>query len=132
MATPKNKVSGVPGTDPTLPSVEWIDDSGKKHYLCFTFQAIAVAQKVLRDEGVDCNILFALEDFQHTDSIRIPALLYAALIPNEPKITYAEAQALITMKNYGKAHVAVVRAYVVSVGGVDPVGDEKENPKQPE
>jgi hypothetical protein len=129
MASPKNKVSGVPGTDPTLPRVE-IELGGKKYFLCFTFAALAIAQKRLRDAGIDCNILHAL-DLSAMDITRVVPLLFAALITYKPDITYPEAEALVTLKNLGKVFEGIASAYVASLG--EPDAEEAiANPEQPE
>jgi len=109
----KSKVAGVPGTDPTLPRAE-IKLGAESYYLCFNFGAIAIAQKSLRDIGVEVNLLHAL-DLSNMDAINLVPLLYAALITYQPKITLDKVTSLVTLKNLSIIFRGIGDAYVASL-----------------
>lgn len=123
------KIAGNPEIDPTLPKIE-IKLDGKSYFLCFTFGALALAQAHLKAAGIDCNLLHAL-DLTSVDPIRLPLLLYAALITHQPTMTVAEATALVTMKTLGPIYEGVIKAYGASLA--DPVTEDvKADPSQPD
>lgn len=123
------KISNHPELDPTLPKTEL--KLGKQTYLlCFTFKALAVAQKNLRDIGVEVNLLHAL-DLSNMDAEKLVPLLYAALITHQPKITPLEVTALVTFKNLGSVFEALAAAYGASLA--DPSDeDAKADPTKAE
>lgn len=125
MSKVKVTVAGVPGTDPVLPRTE-LRIGKETYYLCFTFRAIAVAQKTLRDAGIDCNLLQSL-DLTNMQADRLVPLLYASLITYKPKITLDEVFAMVTFRNLGKVFEAITGAYIASLS--DP--DEEEGKADP-
>jgi len=125
----KVKVAGVPGTDPTLPRIEF--KRGKEiFYLCFNFRALAIAQRNLRLAGVDCNLLQAL-DLSGMDAERIVPVFYATLITHQPDITYEQVWGLIDLSNLGKVFSVIAEAYVASLAESSDT-DAKADPTQPE
>lgn len=107
------KISERPELDPTLPKTEL--KLGKQTYLlCFTFKALAVAQKNLRDIGVNVNLLHAL-DLSNVDAEKLVSLLYAALITHQPEITPLEVTGLVTFRNLGSIFDAIAQAYAASL-----------------
>jgi hypothetical protein len=126
----KLKIAGNPAIDPTLPKIER-EFNGKKYYLCFTFGALAIAQKGLREAGSDCNILRSM-DLSTPDATVFGPLLYASLVTFQPTITLAEAEVLIDLKNMGYVYESLVKAYVASMSEPEPDEKKSENPDQPE
>lgn len=107
------KISNHPELDPTLPKTEL--KLGKQTYLlCFTFKALAVAQKNLRDIGVQVNLLHAL-DLSNMDAEKLVPLLYAALITHQPTITPTEVVGLVTFRNLGSIFEKLAEAYGASL-----------------
>ena len=123
------KVAGNPAIDPTLPKIE-IALGKETYYLCFTFGALAVAQKGLRDAGIDCNLLHAL-DLSNMDPLKLVPLLYAAMITHQPKISYETVNSLVTLKNMGSIFEGIAHAYGASLADHSDE-DVKANPNQPE
>ena len=123
------KIPEHPELDPTLPKVEL--KIGKQTYLlCFTFQALALAQKNLREIGVNVNLLHAL-DLSTMDAEKLIPLLYAALITHQPKITPNEVVKLVTFKNLGLIFEKLAEAYGASLA--DPSDeDAKADPDKAE
>jgi hypothetical protein len=99
--------------DPTLPRVE-LKLGKETYFLVFTFKALAIAQKGLRDIGVEVNLLHAL-DLSNMDAEKLIPLLYAALITHQPKITPAEVTELVTFKNLGTIFEKIAEAYGASL-----------------
>lgn len=126
------KISEHPELDETLPATEL--KLGKNTYsLCFTFKALAVAQKNLRNIGVQVNLLHAL-DLSNMDAEKLVPLLYAALITHQPKITPDDVIALVTFRNLGSIFDSIAQAYAASLA--DPETDakgkgESSDPTQP-
>ncbi len=123
------KIAGNPEIDPTLPKIE-IKLGKETYYLCFTFGALALAQKNLRDVGVDVNLLHAL-DLSTMDALRLVPLLYAALLSHQPKITLDKVTSLVTIKNLGMIFEGIAAAYGASLADPSP-DDVKPDPTQPE
>jgi hypothetical protein len=123
------KIAGNPEIDPTLPKIEM--KLGKDtYYLAFTFGALALAQKNLRDIGVECNLLHAL-DLSTMDALRLVPLLYAAMLSHQPKITIDKVTALVTIRNLGAIFEKIAEAYGASLA--DPSDEDvKADPDQPE
>jgi hypothetical protein len=122
------KIAGNPEIDPTLPKVD-IKLGSETYYLCFTFGALSLAQKNLRDIGVECNLLHAL-DLSSMDALRLVPLLYAALLSHQPKITLEKVATLVTFKNMGMIFEGLARAYGASLAETSPE-DVKPDPEQP-
>lgn len=111
--------------DQTLPQIE-LKLGKQTYYLCFTFAALSMAQKNLRDIGVQCNLLHAL-DLSNMDAERFVPLLYAAMITHQPKITPIEVTRLVSFKNLGTIFEALANAYGASLA--EPDEDVKESKK---
>jgi hypothetical protein len=112
------KVANVPGTDPTLPLVP-ITLDGKKYHLVYSFAALALAQKNLREQGVIVNLLHCL-DLSNMDAERVVPLLYAAMITDTPKITVEAVIKLVTIRNLGAIFEGIANAYSASLADPDP------------
>lgn len=123
------KVSGIPGTDPTIARVDIVLD-GETYFLAFTFKALAIAQKHLRLIGYECNLLQAL-DLRNIDAEKFIPLLYAAMITNQPSIELDKVADLVTIDNFGIIFNKLVEAYGASIAKPS-AEDEKPNPNQPE
>ena len=107
------KVAKNPAIDPTLPKVEIILD-GKTRYLCFTFGALALAERKLREQGITANLLHAL-DLSNLDASRVVPLLFAALITHSPNVTIEEVISLVTLRNLGTIFEGIATAYGASL-----------------
>jgi hypothetical protein len=123
------KIAGNPEVDPTLPKIE-IKLGGDRYFLCFTFGALSLAQKNLRDIGVECNLLHAL-DLSTMDALRLVPLFYAALLSHQPKITLDKVTSLVTFRNMGMIFEGITQAYGASLAEPSP-DDVKPDPDQPE
>jgi hypothetical protein len=122
-------VAGNPAIDPTLPKVE-LTLGKKTYFLCFTFEALALAQSILRDNGIDCNLLQSL-DLTILQADRLVPLLYAALITHDPTISLEEVFKLVKFRTLAKVFEAIVLAYGASMA--DPDEDAAPtDPKLPE
>ncbi|MCU1251531.1 MAG: hypothetical protein JWQ49_4560 [Edaphobacter sp.] len=128
MAKPE-KIAGNPEIDPTLPKIE-IKLGKETFFLCFTFGALALAQKNLRSIGVDCNLLHAL-DLSSLDASQLVPLLYAAMISHQPKISVDKVISLVTIENLGLIFDGIAHAYGASLADPSPE-DVKPDPNQPE
>lgn len=106
--------------DPTIPAVE-LQIGKDRYYLAFTFRALAIAQKSLRDVGVQCNLLHAL-DLSNLDAEKLVSLLFAALITHQPKITPEQVADLVTFRNMGLIFEKLAEAYGASLA--DPTTNE--------
>jgi hypothetical protein len=111
-------VAGNPAIDPTLPKVE-LKLGNKTYFLCFTFKALALAQTILRNNGIDCNLLQSL-DLTALQADRLVPLLYAGLITHMPEITLEEVFELVLFRNMHLVFEAVVLAYGASMAEPDP------------
>jgi hypothetical protein len=124
-----SKTARKPAADPTLPHIEILLD-GTKYDLCFTFGALALAQKQLRVQGIIVNLLHAL-DLSSLDAERVVPLLYAALITHQPDISIEAVAKLVTMRNLGNIFEGVAKAYGESLAEPSPE-DVKPDPTKPE
>jgi len=104
-----SKVAKNPVVDPTLPKVT-ITLGGVEYHLCFTFGAFATAAAKLRQAGITCNLLHAL-DLSNMDADRVVPLLYAALITHHPSIAPEEVAKLVTFRNLGSIFEGIAKAY---------------------
>lgn len=124
MSKKSNKIADNPALDPTLPDVS-ITLKGKPYSLCFTYGALALAERKLSDEGQKCNLLEAL-DLRNLGADRLPIVFFASLITAHPSITLAEVTGLITMKNFPDIFSKVVEAFVASMS--EPKSEDESNP----
>lgn len=112
-----SNVAGVPGLDATLPDVSLII-GGKTRQLCFDFSAICTVERL-----TGLNLLKSAVSEVSATNLR--ALLYAALLRDDPTLTLEEVSKWITMKNVGVIHQALVTAWFGSVEDADQDADEQ-------
>lgn len=122
-----NKLQGKPVE---LPDAAAMAIDGVDYFPVFTYRAILEAKRILRRDGISINLLQALDAVKDLDADTLPALWYAALLSNHPKITYREAEAMITMHNFTSIYIAVCGAYAASVK--EPGGKQENPPAEPE
>jgi hypothetical protein len=109
----KLKIANNPEVDPTLPKVQ-LTLGGETYFLCFTFGALALAEAKLRANGIECNMLHAL-DLSSLDANRVVPLLYAAMITHDPAIKFENVAALVTLRNLGSIFEGITAAYAASL-----------------
>jgi hypothetical protein len=126
------KIAKNPEHDSTLPKTE-LKLGKETFYLCFTFAALSLAETQLRRQGVECNLLKAL-DVRDLDATKLSTLLYAGLITHKPEITYEEVLKLITFKNMFSIPDRITTAYAAALADSadDDAKDGKADPTQPE
>ncbi len=112
------KIAGNPEVDPTLPKIE-IKLDGKSYFLCFTFEALAMAQAKLRAQGITVNLLHAL-DLSNMDAERVVPLLYAALMTHKADITPVQVAKMVTLRNLGTIFEGIAQAYGASLAAPSP------------
>lgn len=103
----KHSVAGKPGSDPTLPNVS-LKLGGHEYHLAFSFNSIALVEK---ETGI--NLLKA--SLGEISAVTLRALLWAALLPENPDFTIERVGDLITMRNAAVAHQALVTAWFGSI-----------------
>ena len=121
MAPRKTTVAGIPGSDPTLPSVP-LELHGKKFHLAFDFNAIATAESL-----TGLNLLGKM-DLQNLNAVQYRALLYSTLLKKHPEITLDEVGAMINLATLPAITVALVHAWT----GSQPEVIEQDKPNPPE
>jgi hypothetical protein len=121
-----NKTVANTALDPTLPKTE-IELKGKKYFLCYDFNAIAVAENL---SGI--NMLTAI-DFQKLDAGKLRALLFAALLKLQPELTLEAVGDLMPLPTmFGELATALAACYY-GANSVDGIREEApENPATPE
>jgi hypothetical protein len=124
-----SEVAGVPGVDPTMPRVP-LKIGKETLYLCFTLEAIARAQSILRANGFECSLIQAL-DFSTLQADNIVPLLYAGLITHKPEITLEEIFKIVKFRHIPKVLEAIVLAYGESMAEPDEDADPVD-PNEPE
>jgi hypothetical protein len=128
MMSKKVIVAGNPAVDPTLPKIQ-IKLGKESYFLCFTFEAIALAQAELKKIGVDVNLLHCL-DLSSMDALKLVPFFYASLITHQPKITVDSVAKLVTLKNMGMIFEGIAAAYIASMA--EPSDEDvKADPDQP-
>ena len=100
---------------------------GKEYHLLFSFRALEVAEMKLAAEGHNVNMLLQL-DMRAVGANRLPVLLFAALVSKHPEITFAEAKALINLRNSLAIHNAVVDAYIAGMAEPKKAQDKESDP----
>jgi len=103
----RKTVAGVPGKDPTLPSVA-IELQGNTYHLAYDFNAICAYE-----DHVGENLLIAFEPDQLT-SKKLRALLWAGLLKENPDLTLQQAGALFAFPDMGRVTEAVAKALTAS------------------
>jgi hypothetical protein len=119
-----SKVAHVPEVDPTLPKVE-LTLAKQTYHLCFTFDALAVAESEFRKRGIKVNLIEAL-DLSSLGASQMAPLLYAALITHDPEITIDQVSKLVTFRDLAKIFNAIIKAYEASLA--EPDKDDKAAP----
>ena len=99
-----------------------------KFELLFDFESVALAEEL-----TDRPLLTGLD----TRSINTPkistiqAMLFACLLPKQPKTSLADAKLLVTRKNFRAVWSSVLNAWVAGLAEPDPEEDAVEaDPKQ--
>jgi hypothetical protein len=94
--------------------------------LLFSFEAVAQAEDVL-----DRPLLTGLRsrDISSPSINLVRAMLYAALLPLNPKVTLAEAKALVTRKNLSDIWNKVLACWSAGMAEPDAEADEDADPK---
>jgi hypothetical protein len=106
-------VAHNPAVDPTLPKVP-LKLGRATYHLCFTFAALPLAEAEFRKQGVEVNLLSAL-DLSSLDATKFVPLLYAGLLTHDPAITPEQAAKLVTLRNYPAIYQAIGEAFVASL-----------------
>ena len=107
-----SKSRPAPSANPTIKSTPITIDS-KEYSLVYDFAALATAEAALRKQGVQANLLHAL-NLSELDASGLAALLYAGLMRENPKLTYADTLAMISFDNLGSIFDGVLAAYVAA------------------
>ncbi|MBB5066144.1 hypothetical protein [Granulicella mallensis] len=110
-----NQVAGTVGKDPTLPDVSLILNGVERH-LCYDFNAIAQAEI---HTGI--NLLRNITDVSATN---LRALLWAALLKENPKLTIEEVGSWITLHKVPAIHNAIITAWFGSLDEPEPKGED--------
>jgi|GEM_PF-2675222 len=118
------KVAKNPAVDPTLPKVE-LKLGGQTYFLCFTFAGLALAEAKLRAQGIAANLLHAL-DLSSLDASTVAPLLFGAMVTHDPKITFDQVSALVTLRNVPAILQAITSAYEQSLA--EPTEESKSVP----
>jgi transcription elongation factor len=113
--------------NPVLPRTP-IELSGQNYDICFTFDALRIAESELRKVGAKANLLHAL-DLSNMDATGLVSLLYAGMLTFQPDTTPAEAANLVTMRNMGQLFEGIAAAYAASLA--DPEPDAEAAPSDP-
>jgi len=95
---------------------------GKEYNLYMDFAAIANAESLLKKQGLQVNLLRAL-NLSELDASGLAAILYAMLLRDQPKTTYEDVLNLISIQSLGSIFDAVLNAYLAAQKI-----DEKESP----
>jgi hypothetical protein len=121
---PVTSVAGKPGFSPVLPKVPLT--LGEHDFnLVFNFNALA-----LLEEKTGMNA-FRVVDFQNINATTIRAMLWTALITEQPDITMEDVGNLLTFENMSVVYSALLQAWTGS--RPEPKkDDEEENPPQAE
>jgi len=116
----RKSVAGIPGKDPTLPNVP-LELNGKVYHLAFSFNAMAKVEEL-----TGLKLLNAIE-FNDLSVTQYRALLFSALLTENPDITLEEVGNLINLKTLAPITVALVHAWTGSQPEVVALGKD-ENP----
>lgn len=102
-----NQVAGKPGLDPTLPDVSLILNGVERH-LCYDHNAIAQVEKI-----TGLNLLYAAASAPNAIALR--ALLWSALLKENPELSLEEVGSWITPRNIPTIHAALQAAWYGSI-----------------
>ena len=112
----KNQVAGTVGQDPTLPNVSLILGGVERH-LCYDFNAIVQVELLT---GI--NLLkSAITELSATN---LRALLWSALLKENPDLTIDEVGSWITLQKAAFIHQAIITAWFGSVEESDGKGQD--------
>ncbi|HEY1213678.1 MAG TPA: hypothetical protein VGE93_08605 [Bryobacteraceae bacterium] len=106
-------ISGNPEKDATVLGVSHTI-GGKTFQLVFSYGALSIASKKLRELGIRVNLLLSL-NFTMLDADALPALFYAAVFLQHPEFTYAEAVTLVDVDTWEPLFVALADAYEMAL-----------------
>lgn len=111
----KRTVAGT-ANDPTIQFAN-LEMDGETYPLAYSFNAIAEAERL-----AGCNLLAGLENLMDLTALQLRGLLYAAMSVANPKVTIAQAGALIRIDTIPTITNAMADAYRLSMPGkkVDP------------
>lgn len=109
-------IAGRPGEDPTLPDVSLVI-GGQERHLCFDFEAICKVEQL-----TGLNLLKSAVSEVSATNLR--ALLYAALLRDDPALSLEQVSKWITMHNVANIHQALVTAWFGSVDQQESKDDE--------
>jgi hypothetical protein len=121
----KNKLSvaGRPGYSPVLPRVP-LTLGGHKFNLVYTFNALA---RLENEANVNA---FKIVDFQNITATNLRAMLWVAMITDQPDITLEEVGDLMEIGDIREIYAALLYAYTRSQP--EPKKKEDENPPEAE
>lgn len=117
-----DSIAGVPGQDPTLPDVSLMID-GQERHLSFDMEAICRVEQL-----TGLNLFKSAVSEVNATNLR--ALLYAALLREDPTLTLEQVGKWITMRNVGNIHQALVTAWFGSIDAEDKDEQPGEAPAQ--
>jgi hypothetical protein len=120
----KNKVSGIPGADPTLPRVP-LKLGGNTYYLCFSWNALAKAEEL-----TGMNLLRCF-DLSNVNARSLRALIFAAMLKHQPEITLEEVGDLLGIADSQAAFDALLKSWAESMPKPEKPEEGEENPPQP-
>lgn len=120
MSKKTTTIVGDPAIDPTMPDVT-ITLKGETYHLCFTYGALAIAERKLSDAGQRVNLLQAID----LNAERLPYAFYASLVTAHPDMTFEDASKLLTMKSYPEIYSGVIDAFTASMAEPE---DKAQNP----
>jgi hypothetical protein len=110
--------------NPTAPATP-LHICGTDYTLTWDFQAIADAEEIL---GRSLITGLSQRDLKAPPIKLVQGMLYACIRKNHPAVTFAEARAMVTLKNIGKIWTAVTDTWVTAMNEPDedaPVGESK-------
>ena len=127
---PKAKIAANPAHDATYPTVP-LELGGRTYHLAYTIGSLSAASKALATHAAREQALAVERGDKHAPTLRVnlftafyagsvdfhtlPALLYAALLPESPELEYAEVEAMVTLANAVPVYQAVSKSYVASL-----------------
>jgi hypothetical protein len=112
-------------TNPVAPSTS-LTIGNATFQLLYSFEAVAAAE-----DATDRALLTGLRsrDISSPSISLVRAMLYAAVLPLNPKVTLAEVKALVTRKNLSDIWTKVLNAW--SAGMAEPDADEADEDTDP-
>lgn len=114
--------------DPTLPKTS-IEIEGNTYNLCFDLAALAEAEMHFSAQGHDVNLLVALPSM-NLNSVRV--VFPCAIHKFHPEVGFAQAQAMITMKNMQQIGMAIVQAWGYAIPEPEAKAEKATAPENPQ